>query len=487
MGEAATATTPATTSASAAAARPGVLHRPGLARPLEREARSPRIAYAVRPGADPLTAAFARRQFVVPWQGCEPVADAECEATLARIVRTPRTESAVAYVHVPYCQNHCLFCGFFQNVWRPEVSAAFVDDVVAEMARAADTPLVASAPIDAVYIGGGTPSALAADDLARLVAGLRRHLPLAADCEITVEGRTYDFGVAKAAAALDAGANRISLGVQSFDTGVRRRLGRKATGEEARAFLADLVALDCAPIGCDLIYGLPGQDQAVWRRDIETTVDLGLDGVSVYALNVWPSGPLSKAIEGGKLGAAGTLAFQAEAYAAACDLLAASGRSQISQAHFVRSPRERNRYNRMVKAGAACLAFGPGAGGQAHGHRWRNVVDVARRRALVADGRMPIEGLARMPRDNGARTAITAGLEDGALDLTTVDAAAAGFAAAAAPLVEDWSRAGLGALDAGRFRTTRAGAFWMTTLTNGLFAVLDELTSTAPAAEGMAR
>jgi len=91
--------------------------------------------------------------------------------TLEWIFATPRTQSAVAYVHVPYCQNHCLFCGFFQNVWRPEVSAAFVDDVVAEVARLADRPLVASAPVEAVYIGGGTPSALSGDDLARLVAG----------------------------------------------------------------------------------------------------------------------------------------------------------------------------------------------------------------------------------------------------------------------------------------------------------------------------
>ena len=63
-------------------------------------------------------------------------------------------------MHVPYCQNHCLFCGFFQNVWRPEASSAYVDDVVAELERHAETPLVASAPIEAVYIGGGTPTAL---------------------------------------------------------------------------------------------------------------------------------------------------------------------------------------------------------------------------------------------------------------------------------------------------------------------------------------
>lgn len=466
------------------AARANALHQAGLTQGKPGE-HDPRVAYAARRGVDPLTGAFARRHFGAPWQGSQPVEQAETESTLERIFHTPRAEQAVAYVHVPNCQNHCLFCGFYQNAWHPGVSAEFVDDVIAEVGRLSGTPLVASAPIEAVYIGGGTPSALLADDLARLITGLRHHLPLSTDCEITVEGRTYDFGLAKAVAALDAGANRISLGIQSFDTEVRRRLGRKASGTEVGAFLADLVALDRAPIGCDLIYGLPDQSHAVWRNDIETAVDLGLDGLTIYALNVWPGGPLSKAVSNGKLAAVGTLPFQAEAYSIGADRLIGAGWQQISQAHFVRSARERNRYNRLIKAGASCLAFGPGAGGQAHGHRWRNIADIAQRRTLIAEGRMPIEGLARMPRDYRARTAITSGLEDGMLDLPAVDVLAPGFMDAAWPLVQDWVEAGLGRTEAGCFRTTRAGAFWITTLTKGLYAVLDELRPIEPTAKGM--
>ena len=396
------------------------------------------------------------------------------------IFDTPRSEPAVAYIHVPYCQNHCLFCGFFQNVWRPDASAAYVDDVAGEIARLASTPLVVSAPIKAVYIGGGTPSALDSADLARLIAALHRFLPLASDCEITVEGRAYGFGLEKAIVALDAGANRISIGVQSFETKIRKSLGRKLGGEEVRAFLADLVALDRAAIVCDLIYGLPGQDEAVWRADIETATTLGLDGLSLYALNVWRGGPLFKAIESEKIPAASTLAIQARAYATAIEMLAAGGWRHISQAHFVRSTRECNRYNLNVKNGATCLAFGPGAGGQANGYRWRNIIDIPRRRALLAQGQLPIEGLAQLPPLHRARNAITAGLEDGELDLERVDTVAPGFLDAAAPLIANWVLAGLGELNACRFRTTSAGAFWMTTLNSGLNAVLDRLISPMP-------
>lgn len=432
-------------------------------------------AFAARQADNPLTEAFSRRDFVMPWSGCEPVPDAEAESTLARIFQTPRTEPAVAYIHVPYCQNHCLFCGFFQNVWRPEVSAAFVADVVAEMARLADTPLVGSAPIVAVYIGGGTPTVLASDDLARLIEGVRCHLPLSADYEITLEGRTYDFGIEKATAALNAGANRISLGVQSFDTRVRQRLGRKASSETARAFLAELVALDRAPVGCDLIYGLPGQDRAIWRADVETAIDLGLDGVSLYALNIWPGGPLAQAVDRGKIAPPGPLAFQAEAYGAAAGQLAAAGWRQVSQSHFAGAPRERNRYNRLVKSDVPCLAFGPGAGGQAHGHSWRNVIDVERRKALIADRHLPVERLARLPRNQRPRAIVAAGLDAGALDLAAIEHASPGFADDAAPLLANWSQAGLGAIASGYFRTTQAGAFWTNNLINGLHAVLDRM------------
>ena len=400
--------------------------------------------------------------------------------TLKNIFDTPRSEPAVAYIHVPYCQNHCLFCGFFQNVWRPDASSVYVDDVVGEIARLASTPLVASAPIKAVYIGGGTPSALDSGDLARLIAALHRFLPLVSDCEITVEGRAYGFGLPKAVAALDAGATRISLGVQSLDTKVRKSLGRKLSGEQVRAFLADLVALDRVAIVCDLIYGLPGQDETVWRADIDAAMALGLDGLSLYALNVWRGGPLFNAIENGKIPAAGTLAFQARAYATAIEMLVAGGWRHISQAHFVRSTRECNRYNLNVKNGATCLAFGPGAGGHANGYRWRNIVDITRRRALLAQGQLPIEGLAQSPLLHRARNAITAGLEDGELDLERVETVAPGFLDAASPLIANWVLAGLGELNACRFRTTSAGAFWMTTLNSGLNAILDRLISPMP-------
>lgn len=452
-------------------------HHPGSMEP-------PRIAdYFVRVGCDPLTEAFMKRSFSPPWRGSRPVDAEDVEAVLRQIYATPREQAAVAYLHVPYCQNHCLFCGFFQNVWRPEVAADYVDDVIAELASKADSALVASAPIDAVYIGGGTPSALPEDQMVRLVRALHDYLPLTPDCEITMEGRSFGFAPSKAIAVADAGVTRLSIGVQSFASDVRRRLGRKLNGDDVKAFLAELVALRRTVVVCDLIYGLPGQSAEDWRRDIEIVNEIGLDGVTLYALNVFPGGPLSRAIAGGKLPAQASTAVQARAYADAVDRLEAYGWLQVSQSHMVRSTSERNRYNSAIKRGAPCLPFGPGAGGQAQGYRWRNIINVAERRQMQAAQRAPIEGLAMVPAHHGAHATIAAGLEAGQLDLAVVEALRPGFRAAVAPLLANWAAAGLGELSQHSFKPSRAGAFWIGNLTSGLSAGLENA-PTAPLAHG---
>lgn len=440
--------------------------------------------YFVRAGCDPLTEAFKKRSFSPPWRGSRAVDADDIEAVLQQVYAKPRDEPAVAYIHVPYCQNHCLFCGFFQNVWRPEVAAEFVDDVIAELAGKADSALVASAPIEAVYIGGGTPSALPEHEMARLVTALRDYLPLAPDCEITMEGRSFGFALSKAVTIADAGVTRLSIGVQSFSSEVRRRLGRKLNGEDVQAFLAGLVSLDRTVVVCDLMYGLPGQSQDDWRRDIDIVNDIGLDGVTLYALNVFPGGPLSRAIENGKLPAQAPTPMQARAYAEGVDRLEGYGWLQVSQSHMVRSQRERNRYNSSIKRGLACLPFGPGAGGQAHGYRWRNVINVAQRRQMLSEGRAPVEGLSMVPANHGAHAKIAAGLESGWLDLVAMDALQPGFRAAVAPLLTNWAEAGLGELTQDSFAPSRAGAFWIGNLTSGLSAGLEAAAVGAPSGCG---
>jgi oxygen-independent coproporphyrinogen-3 oxidase len=439
-------------------------------------------SFLAEAGAPPLTSAFKRRAPVIPWRGATPIPEQETSAATAALLSRPRAATTVAYVHVPYCHNHCLFCGFYQNPWNEDAAAPFVDTLIAELRQASSRRLINEGPpIAAVYFGGGTPTALPARDLKRLITALPRYLPLAADCEITLEGRVFDFGLDKAMSALDAGVNRISLGVQSFDTQIRRRLGRKTATEPLVDAITQLTTLRRAAIVIDLMYGLPGQDNAAWLRDLDVATSLGLDGLDVYALNVWPDGPLAQAVASGKTLPMPCLADQAVAYAQAGEWLAGNGWQQISHAHFARTKLERNIYNRSVKEGATCLAFGPGAGGYAHGYRWRNTVDLAHWRELIETGKPAFANLARVSANHVAQTIVVAGLEAGVLDCGRVEVAAPGFMTVAEPLLRNWCKTGLADLRSNVFSLTRAGWFWMATMTAGLHAAIDAIERPAEA------
>jgi oxygen-independent coproporphyrinogen-3 oxidase len=199
----------------------------------------------------------------------QPVRQEDHQETWQIIGSTARTGKSVAYLHIPFCENHCLFCGFYQNPWHTNHSASYADAMIKEIKAEKDSPLQASGPIHAVYFGGGTPTALESTDLCRIIEAVRHYLPLASDCEITIEGRIFSFPLEKAKACFATGANRISIGVQTFETKLRKRLGRKVDGDQAQAFLRDLVALDQGAIVIDLMYGLPEQSLKSWERDVE--------------------------------------------------------------------------------------------------------------------------------------------------------------------------------------------------------------------------
>ncbi|WP_319530411.1 radical SAM protein [uncultured Cohaesibacter sp.] len=213
----------------------------------------------------PLADAFDDGRQAHSTNGQVPVANDEQEAAWQDCLNTGRTAPGMAYVHIPFCENHCLFCGFYQNPWRVDAGASYVDLVLKQAATFEGKKVMEGPPLRALYFGGGTPTALAAKDIGRLVSGLRTLLPLAPDCEITLEGRVHSFTEDKMEAAFKAGVNRVSLGVQTFDTRIRRSLGRKRTKDDVIRTLQTLMAMDSAAIVIDMMYGLPGQTLKSWQ------------------------------------------------------------------------------------------------------------------------------------------------------------------------------------------------------------------------------
>ncbi|MGE2657323.1 radical SAM protein, partial [Escherichia coli] len=244
---------------------------------------------------------FKDRRAMMPFRGAIPVAKEQLAQTWQEMInQTVSPRKRLVYLHIPFCATHCTFCGFYQNRFNEDACAHYTDALIREIEMEADSVLHQSAPIHAVYFGGGTPSALSAHELARIINTLREKLPLAPDCEITIEGRVLNFDAERIDACLDAGANRFSIGIQSFNSKIRKKMARTSDGPTAIAFMESLVKRDRAAVVCDLLFGLPGQDAQTWGEDLAIARDIGLDGVDLYALNVLPNTPLGKAVENGR-------------------------------------------------------------------------------------------------------------------------------------------------------------------------------------------
>ena len=314
--------------------------------------------------------AFPERQALMPVWGGVPMPRPQWQNIWKKKLPYATDVDALAYLHIPFCANHCVFCGFYRNAWKDSQSSVYTDKIIEEMAAEAEVR-TGKGKIRAVYFGGGTPTALLTEDIVRLIRACYQYLPLAEDCEFTIEGRMSHFDLEKAQACLEAGANRISIGVQTFNTAIRRRLGRKHSGDEAFEYLAKLCELD-AVIVADLMFGLPNQTDEVWQNDIARAAELPLSGLDTYAFNLYPMLPINRMIEKGAFPTPPSFDIQADQYAYTVETLLEKGWEQVSNSHFAYPGRgERNRYNTLIKSDISCLAFGSGAGGNFGGFSYQ--------------------------------------------------------------------------------------------------------------------
>jgi len=415
---------------------------------------------------------FKDRHATMPWRGAMPVAKEALQSSWQALLnQTTPASKRLLYLHIPFCATHCTFCGFYQNRFEDDRCALYTDALLREIAMEADSPLHQSAPIHAVYFGGGTPSALSARDLGRIITALREQLPLAPDCEITIEGRVLNFDDNSIDACLDAGANRFSIGIQSFNSKIRKKMARTSDGPTARAFMEGLVKRDRAAVVCDLLFGLPGQSAAMWAEDLAIARDIGLDGVDLYALNLLPQTPLGKAVAAGRV----TIPSPAERrdlYLQGYEFMDQAGWRCISNSHWARTTRERNLYNLLIKQGADCLALGSGAGGSVNGWSWMVERNLNAWHEAIAAGKKPLMMMMRTPEQGFQwRHALQAGVETARIPLTELTP----LAAELAPLLAQWHKAGLTKDASDCIRLTREGRFWASNILQSLQELIQQL------------
>ncbi|UCG79627.1 MAG: heme anaerobic degradation radical SAM methyltransferase ChuW/HutW [Desulfobacterales bacterium] len=379
------------------------------------------------------------------------------------------------YIHIPFCEDHCLFCGFYKNAYRSDLAEQYVEALVQEMELTAGAPFLNARPFQAVYLGGGTPTALPAKSLARLVSTVHRLFPLSNDCEITVEGRIYNCDKEKIEAALRAGTNRFSMGVQTFDTRIRKSLGRRAPREKVIESLTYLRDLGSAVAIIDLIYGLPDQSPEIWEEDIKTFFGLRLDGCDLYQLNVFKGGLLEKAVSKGSLPAPATLKEQADYYVQGVALMEAAHYHRLSVTHWARFSRERNLYNLFSRGRSDCVPLGSGAGGWLGNYFFFVEGSLKKYLNAIKARRKPLAfGLKRSQRDFLFRD-ISYQMELGYCDLNELaERHKMNLLTILGPIIAQWEKVGLVNLTDGCLYLTRPGEFWAVNLAQMLIDRLQE-------------
>lgn len=262
------------------------------------------------------------------------------------------------YFHVPFCRSKCAYCDFCSTEGAdPALVGAVFRGMEAEVRRWGFSALPGL--VETVYVGGGTPSLFP-----EMVAHLLGHVALTVDvregAEITVEANPDSVTAAGIEALVDAGANRISVGVQAFDDAVLRTLGRMHDARQAREALT-LVRDSGAALAVDLMCGIPGQGPASWAESLEEALDADPAHVSVYPLSVEEGTPLAQMIADGVVPEPDP-DCAAEMLLVAEDRLARAGLIRYEIANYA-LPGHESRHNTAYWTGASYVGIGPGAHG----------------------------------------------------------------------------------------------------------------------------
>ena len=414
---------------------------------------------------------FKDRWAVMPLQASLPVPPQELEQQWSVLQNSDLSgKKRLIYIHIPFCDIHCQFCGFYQNPLKKFDTKTYIDYLLQEISLEINNKAMQSAPIHAIYFGGGTPSALAVGQLARVISYFKKHAPLAPDCEITVEGRISDFDEDKIDSYIEAGANRFSIGIQTFNTAIRQRLGRQSSEKEIIQGFERIAARDSVALVCDLMFGLPNQTPATWQRDLEIADQLPLDGVDLYSLNLLPTTPLAKGVENNRI-AIPSVTDKCNFYHQGAEYLAKQGWTHLTNAHWAKTSRERNLYNFLIKQGSHFFAFGSCAGGKLDGQSFMIHRDLSQYYALLDQGKKPLMMLTGKPLVGDWLHKLQAGIEKGRVDLTQLTNQAELFD----PLIKQWHAVGLLQNEDHCLRLTLSGRFWSSNIVQALQQLLLQL------------
>ncbi|KGN34643.1 coproporphyrinogen III oxidase [Knoellia sinensis KCTC 19936] len=279
------------------------------------------------------------------------------------------------YLHVPFCRVRCGYCDFntytLTELGPGASTSTFVDTTMAELDLAQSVLGDAAPEVDTIFVGGGTPTMLAAADLVKAVDGIRDRFGLADDVEVTTEANPDSVTPDSLKELADGGFTRISLGMQSAVPHVLATLDRTHDPEGVgRAVMAAQAAGLVTSV--DLIYGTPGESVDDWQTSLDAAISLEPEHISAYALVVEEGTKLASQVRRGEVERPDD-DDEATKYELAEEALSAAGFGWYEVSNWTRTPAGRCRHNDGYWTGGDWWGVGPGAHSHVGGVRWWNV------------------------------------------------------------------------------------------------------------------
>ncbi|HEY0613678.1 MAG TPA: radical SAM family heme chaperone HemW [Candidatus Elarobacter sp.] len=276
--------------------------------------------------------------------------------------------AAGVYVHLPFCPYICPYCDFAKWAWDDTRAARYLEALGAEI-RAA--PAVRARTL---FFGGGTPSLYAPEVIGSLVAAVRARFALPHDAEVTAEANPDPSLAARIPGLRAAGVNRLSIGVQSFDPGELRVLGRRHTAADVGNAVGAARGAGFDNLSLDLIFGVPGQSETSWAASLDAALALEPEHVSCYGLTIEEGTPYATWFARDPAAFAGET-LEARMYALAMERLGVAGFEHYEISNWAK-PGFRSRHNRIYWANEPYLGLGVGAASYLGGVRSTHTRDL---------------------------------------------------------------------------------------------------------------
>ncbi|MBC1763746.1 oxygen-independent coproporphyrinogen III oxidase [Listeria seeligeri] len=296
-----------------------------------------------------------------------------------------RNTSAV-YIHIPFCEHICYYCDFNKVFLEGQPVDEYVDLLIREMQITAMNKQME--PIDTVFVGGGTPTTLNEAQIAKLCTAIQGIFPMKEEVEFSFEANPGDLSVAKVQTMKDYGVNRISMGVQSFNNDLLKKIGRIHTVKDVYQSVENMRTVGFENVSIDLIFSLPGQTEADFQDTLNQALALDLPHYSAYSLIIEPKTIFYNLMQKGKLFLPGQDA-EANMYDLLLVEMEKHGRKQYEISNFAKEGFE-SKHNITYWSNEHYYGFGAGAHGYIGNTRYSNFGPIKKYMEPLQENKLPV-------------------------------------------------------------------------------------------------